>query len=158
MAEITRAPEQPGDGARAPANGLAEALALVGDRWSLAVVANLLDGPLRFGSLQELMPAISPNVLSQRLRALQAGGLLVATPYSRRPARYLYELTSAGAELATPLRLLGDWGSRQLGVPAEPPRHDVCETPLELRWYCPACDEPVEAPLDAPEEEELVFA
>jgi DNA-binding HxlR family transcriptional regulator len=156
-AEVTRAPEQPGDAARAPANGLAEALALVGDRWSLAVVANLLDGPLRFGSLQELMPAISPNVLSQRLRALQAGGLLVATPYSRRPTRYLYELTSAGAELAAPLRLLGDWGSRQLGAPAEPPRHDACETPLELRWYCPACEEPVAAPA-AEAAEDLYFA
>jgi DNA-binding HxlR family transcriptional regulator len=140
-----------------PAAGLAEALALVGDRWSLAIVASLLDGPLRFGSLQELMPAISPNVLSQRLRALQAGGLLVATPYSQRPARYLYELTSAGVELAAPLLLLGDWGSRQLGAPAEPPRHHACEAPLELRWYCPTCEEPVAAP--APESfEEVYFA
>ena len=155
--QITRAPEQPADQASSLANGLAEALALVGDRWSLAIVANLLDGPLRFGSLQELMPAISPNVLSQRLRALQAGGLLVATPYSRRPTRYLYELTGAGTELATPLRLLGDWGARQLGVPAEPPRHDSCEAPLELRWYCPACEEPVAAPA-AEGAEDLYFA
>jgi DNA-binding HxlR family transcriptional regulator len=151
------APDGAGDAAGGPANGLAEALALVGDRWSLAIVANLLEGPLRFGSLQELMPAISPNVLSQRLRALQAGGLLVATPYSRRPTRYLYELTSASAELAAPLRLLGDWGSRQLGVPAETPRHDVCEAPLELRWYCPACEEPVAAPATEPAED-LYFA
>jgi DNA-binding HxlR family transcriptional regulator len=137
--------------------GLAEALALVGDRWSLAIVAKLLEGPLRFGSLQELMPEISPNVLSQRLRALQAAGLLVASPYSHRPPRYLYELTNAGAELAAPLRLLGDWGSRQLGAPAEAPRHEACEAPLELRWYCPACEEPV-APPSAETAEELYFA
>ena len=140
------------------AEGLAEALALVGDRWSLAIVANLLDGPLRFGELEERLAAISANVLSQRLRALQAGGLVAASPYSRRPTRYLYELTGAGRELAGPLRLLGEWGSRRIGLPAQGPRHSACDTPLELRWYCPACDEPVEAPLDAPEEEELVFA
>jgi DNA-binding HxlR family transcriptional regulator len=155
--DISRATERARDPAASVAGGLAEALALVGDRWSLAIVANLLDGPERFGSLQELIPAISPNVLSQRLRALQAAGLLVATPYSRRPMRYLYELTSAGAELAAPLRLLGDWGSRQLGVPAEPPRHDACEAPLELRWYCPACEEPVAAP-GAETAEDLYFA
>jgi DNA-binding HxlR family transcriptional regulator len=155
--DISGTTERARDPAASVAAGLAEALALVGDRWSLAIVANLLDGPLRFGSLQELTPAISPNVLSQRLRGLQAAGLLVASPYSRRPTRYLYELTSAGAELAAPLRLLGDWGSRQLGVPAEPPRHDVCEAPLELRWYCPACEEPVAAP-PAEAAEDLYFA
>jgi DNA-binding HxlR family transcriptional regulator len=152
-----RTVEGAGDPAGSVAAGLAEALALVGDRWSLAIVANLLDGPLRFGALQEFMPEISPNVLSQRLRALQAGGLLLATPYSRRPARYLYELTSAGAELAAPLRLLGDWGSRQLGAHVDPPRHDACEAPLELRWYCPACEEPVAAAA-AEAAEDLYFA
>ena len=139
-------------------DGLAEALGALGDRWSLAVVANLLEGPLRFGALQERLPAISPNILSQRLRALQASGLVLAAPYSRRPVRCLYELTSAGAELAGPLRLLEDWGARHAGASAEPPRHAACETALELRWYCPACEEPVAAPLASPHAEELYFA
>jgi DNA-binding HxlR family transcriptional regulator len=124
-------------------DGLAEALAVVGDRWSLAIVRNLLDGPQRFGAVQLLLPEISPNVLSQRLRELQAAGLVLATPYSRRPARYLYELTSAGAELAAPLRLLEEWGARRAGAGADAPRHSTCETPLQMRWYCPACEEPV---------------
>jgi DNA-binding HxlR family transcriptional regulator len=139
------------------AEGLAEALAVIGDRWSLAIVGNLLDGPVRFGTLQELLPAISPNVLSQRLRALQATGLLAAAPYSRRPPRYMYELTSAGAELAAPLRLLADWGARHLGAAGEPARHAACETPLELRWYCPACEEAVAEAARAPEDD-LYFA
>jgi DNA-binding HxlR family transcriptional regulator len=140
-------------------DGLAEALALVGDRWSLAIARDLLAGPLRFGALQELAPEISPNVLSQRLRALQAAGLVVARPYSRRPARYLYELTTAGAELAAPLRLLEEWGARRAGAGADPPRHGACETPLELRWYCPACQEPVAEPDGAAlPEDELYFA
>jgi DNA-binding HxlR family transcriptional regulator len=138
-------------------DGLAEALAALGDRWSLAVVASLLDEPLRFGALQQKLPSISPNVLSQRLRALEARGVLVATPYSERPTRYAYELTSAGRELAGALRLLGDWGARQLGAPAEPPRHAACGAPLEVRWYCPACQRPVASPSTA-QDEELYFA
>jgi DNA-binding HxlR family transcriptional regulator len=159
-----RVPPPPADPARAePAwNGpdeLAEALAVVGDRWSLALVRGLLDGPLRFGALQQLLPEISPNVLSQRLRALQSAGLVVATPYSRRPARYLYELTSAGAELAGPVRLLEEWGARRAGGGREVARHTTCETPLELRWYCPACEEPVSEDEGATSAEpELYFA
>jgi DNA-binding HxlR family transcriptional regulator len=148
--------EHPAHGPDA-ADGLAEALSVIGDRWSLAIVGTLLDGPVRFGALQELLPAISPNVLSQRLRALQASGLLAATPYSRRPPRYVYELTSGGAELAALLRLLADWGARHLGAAGEPPRHPACETPLELRWYCPGCEEAVAEPARAPEDE-LYFA
>jgi DNA-binding HxlR family transcriptional regulator len=151
------APSIAADPSPARGEGLAEALDAVGDRWSLAVVAQLLEGPLRFGALQERLPDISPNILSQRLRALQARGLVLAAPYSRRPPRWLYELTSAGAELAGPLRLLDDWGARLAGVAVEPPRHAACETALELRWYCPACEEPVAAP-EAAHAEELYFA
>jgi DNA-binding HxlR family transcriptional regulator len=138
-------------------DGLAEALAVLGDRWSLAVVASLLDEPLRFGALQQKLASISPNVLSQRLRALEARGVLIATPYSTRPTRYTYELTSAGRELAGALRLLGDWGARQLGAPGDPPRHAACGTALEVRWYCPACERPVASPAGA-QDEELYFA
>jgi DNA-binding HxlR family transcriptional regulator len=140
------------------AESLAEALSVVGDRWSLAIVAKLLEGPLRFGELEERLAVISANVLSQRLRALQAGGLVAASPYSHRPTRYLYELTSSGRELAGPLRLLAEWGSRRAGLSSQGPRHPACGTPLELRWYCPACDEQLEDPLDAAGEEDLVFA
>ena len=145
------------DPTTAASDGLAEALATLGDRWSLAVVASLLDGPQRFGALQERLPAISPNVLSQRLRALEGHGVLVAVPYCDRPTRYTYELTSAGRELAGALRLLGGWGLRRLGATAAPPRHGACGSELEVRWYCPACQRPVASPADE-EEEELYYA
>jgi len=137
--------------------GLAEALETVGDRWSLAIVANLLEAPLRFGALQERLPAISTNVLSQRLRALQSSGLVLATPYTSRPPRFVYELTGAGAELAGAVRLLEQWGAHRSGAVTEAPRHAACESELELRWYCPTCDEPVAAPAES-QGEELYFA
>ena len=91
---------------------LAAALDSVGDRWTLLLVEALLDGPRRFGDLQEQLPRIAPNVLTQRLRRLESEGLVVAQPYSERPQRYVYELTSSGHELAGALRLLADWGAR----------------------------------------------
>jgi DNA-binding HxlR family transcriptional regulator len=122
---------------------LAAALDSVGDRWTLLIVESLLDGPRRFGDLQELLPRIAPNVLSQRLRRLEGDGLVVAQPYSERPRRFVYELTASGHELAGPLRLLADWGARHRDA-AEPPRHELCGTPVEARWWCPTCERPVD--------------
>ena len=132
---------------------LAEALARVGDRWTLLVVEALLAGPRRFGDLQDDVPGIAPNILSQRLRHLEREALVVSRPYSERPPRFVYELTSAGADLAGALRLLADWGARHAEA-AEPLRHADCGTPLEARWWCPACEVTVEE--GAAQEEELI--
>jgi DNA-binding HxlR family transcriptional regulator len=121
---------------------LDEALVLVGDRWSLLLVEELLGGPRRFNDLVERMPGIASNVLSQRLKNLERHGLLVAVPYSRRPVRHSYQLTGPGRELVDALRLLAAWGARA-SENAEQPRHRTCGTPLETRWYCPTCVEAV---------------
>src|SRR5215217_9577834 len=71
---------------------LAAALDSVGDRWTLLIVEALLEGPRRFGDLQEELPRIAPNVLTKRLRRLEAEGLVLAQPYSERPQRFIYEL------------------------------------------------------------------
>ena len=125
---------------------LAEALAAVGDRWTLLVVEALLGGPLRFNELQERIGGIAPNILSNRTRRLEQDGLVLAQPYSERPPRYIYELTAAGRELAGALRLLADWGARH--SEAAPVVHRACGTALEARWYCPTCDQTVEEPDD----------
>lgn len=125
-----------------PRSALADALTSVGDRWTLLVVAALLDGPMRFGELQAAVPGIAPNVLTQRLRQMERDALLIARPYSERPPRFVYELTSAGRELAAPLRLIAGWGARNAGGETTP-RHSLCGTPLEARWWCPSCEQPV---------------
>ncbi len=126
----------------APDSPLGAALAVVGDRWTLRVVEALLAGPRRFGDLQADLGGIAPNVLSQRLRHLEGQGLVLAQPYSERPPRFVYELTDGARELAGALRLLADWGARQAG--GEAPHHAVCGTPLQARWWCPTCEQPVE--------------
>jgi DNA-binding HxlR family transcriptional regulator len=144
-------PDPPSETAgRAPLAALASALETVGDRWSLLVIAALLDGPRRFGELQEELPGIAPNILTQRLRQLERDAVLVARPYSERPPRFEYELTSAGQELGGVLRLLAGWGAREVGGEV---RHSVCGTPLEARWWCPTCEQSV-----ADDDEELHFA
>src|SRR3954452_13869520 len=127
-----------------PSSPLAQALARVGDRWTLLVVAALLEGPKRFNELQEELDGIAPNVLSARLKGLAEQALVVAQPYSERPPRFAYELSESGRELAGALRLLADWGARSAG--AEPYRHDSCGTALEARWYCPGCEVVVDDP------------
>src|ERR1700751_572859 len=113
----------------APASPLADALARVGDRWTLLIVAALLDGAKRFNELQEELDGIAPNVLSARLKGLTEQALVVAQPYSERPPRFAYELSESGRELAGALRLLADWGARAAG--AEPYRHGACGTALQ---------------------------
>lgn len=124
-------------------SALAEAVARVGDRWTLLVVEALLGGPRRFSDLEEALPGIAPNILSGRLRRLERDGIVIARPYSERPARLAYELTAAGRELAGALRLLAGWGARRAGT-AEPARHRSCGTPMEARWWCPTCARPVD--------------
>jgi len=121
-----------------PQSPLADALARVGDRWTLLAVAALLEGPKRFNELSDELDGIAPNVLSARLKLLSEQALIVARAYSERPPRFVYELTENGRELAGALRLLADWGARTAGQ-AEPLRHPVCGTALEARWWCPAC-------------------
>ena len=148
-AGAARAAGEDGDSAAA---ALDWAAARVGDRWTLLIVHALLGGPLRFGELAETLPGIATNVLSQRLKRLEADGLLVSAAYSARPPRFSYELTQAGRELAGVLVLLAHWGAVAGG--GEGVRHSACGTPLEARWWCPTCERPV----SDDEAEELHFA
>ena len=126
-----------------PRSALGVALERVGDRWSLLLVEALLDGPRRFNELGDLVAGIAPNTLTDRLRRLAREGIVLAEPYSERPLRLSYSLTSDGAELAGVLRLLAAWGmSGADGVEAL--RHAACGTPMGARWYCPTCERAVE--------------
>lgn len=120
------------------------ALQRIGDRWSLRIVEALLVGPLRFTELQGSLPGIATNVLSQRLRRLEAEGVVLATAYSRRPPRFSYQLTAAGADLAGALTLLTRWGADHGGAEVEPPLHGACGSPLDVRWFCPTCEQVVD--------------
>lgn len=93
--------------------GIARALDRVGERWALLIVRELIFGPKRFGDLQRGLRAISPNVLSQRLRELEKAGILrrsVAGPPVSGP---VYTLTERGEKLEPVLSALAEWGSQE---------------------------------------------
>src|SRR2546423_5173830 len=90
----------------------AHALDLVGERWALLVVRELLLGPKRFTDLRAGLPAASPNVLSQRLRELEDSGVVGRRRLDPPAATWVYELTGWGRELEPVLLHLGPWGSQ----------------------------------------------
>lgn len=92
--------------------GVARALDLVGERWTLLVVRELLLGAKRFTDLVRGLPGMSQNVLSQRLRDLDAAGLVRARRLGPPVSARVYELTERGAALEPVLIELGRWGSR----------------------------------------------
>jgi DNA-binding HxlR family transcriptional regulator len=98
---------------------LDRAARVVGDRWSLLVLAALLDGERRYGELLDQVPGISTNILAQRLTALEAEQLVIAEPYSRRPPRMRYSVTADGRGLTTALAALCAWGAQRAGDDAE---------------------------------------
>ena len=90
---------------------MADALALVGDRWSLHVVREIGMGVARFDAIQRRTGA-PREMLAARLRKLESTGVITRTPYSERPPRFEYALTAAGEELIPAMSALFAWGER----------------------------------------------
>ncbi len=97
--------------------GFARALEMVGERWALLIVRDLLVGPKRFSEIQRGLPGIPTNILTSRLNDLEDSGLVRRTVLARPAKGVVYELTEDGAALDEPVRALGRWGARHLGEP-----------------------------------------
>jgi DNA-binding HxlR family transcriptional regulator len=96
--------------------GITRALELVGERWALLIVRDLLVGPRRYGELAAGLPRIPTNILAARLKELQAAGIIHRMPRSRV---IIYELTPYGRELEPVVLALGAWGFKAMGDPRE---------------------------------------
>jgi DNA-binding HxlR family transcriptional regulator len=98
--------------------GIARALDVVGERWALLVVRELMLGPKRFTDLRAALPGLSADILTQRLRELDAAGVVGRSTLPPPAASKVYELTGRGRELEPVLLALGRWGSREPLPPA----------------------------------------
>ncbi len=96
--------------------GVTRALELVGERWGLLIVRDLLVGPRRYGELAAGLPRIPSNILATRLKELQAAGVIHRLPRSRV---IIYELTPYGRELEPVVLALGAWGFKAMGDPRD---------------------------------------
>ncbi|MEV6847555.1 winged helix-turn-helix transcriptional regulator [Actinoplanes sp. NPDC051411] len=99
---------------------IARALDVVGERWALLVVRELLFGPQRFSDLRRALAGASSNMLTDRLRELEANGVVARRRLPAPAASTVYELTPSGRELEPVLLALGNWGSR---FPVPEPGH-----------------------------------
>lgn len=99
--------------------GVASALDLVGERWALLVVRELLFGPKRFTDLQVGLPKVSPDVLAQRLRELEQSGIVRRRRLPPPASARVYELTGRGEALEPVIVALGRWGSTAPGPPGD---------------------------------------
>jgi len=97
-------------------SGIARAVELVGERWSLLIVRDLLVGPRRYGELAAGLARIPSNILAARLKELQAAGIIRRAPRSRI---IVYELTPYGRELEPVVLALGAWGFKAMGDPRD---------------------------------------
>jgi DNA-binding HxlR family transcriptional regulator len=98
---------------------MAHALDLVGDRWALLVIRELMHGPKRYTDLVEHLPGIGTNILAARLRDLEGHGVVTRRTLPPPAASKVYELTDYGRQLRPAMRELALWGARSLGPPTD---------------------------------------
>src|ERR1700722_6251192 len=99
--------------ARSPC-AIANSLDILGDKWSLLVVRDLLHGKRTYGELADSPEGIPTNILADRLRRLESAGIINSAPYQERPVRYAYTLSPKGRALGDVLLALVRWGKQHI--------------------------------------------
>lgn len=117
---------------------VAKSLELVGERWTLLIVRDLLTQPRRFQDLQKSLTGIAPNILSERLKLMEESGLIRRSFYSEHPPRAAYALTDKGRELGWVVGALAAWGSRHVHQ-GSALVHEDCGGPVRFGYFCPDC-------------------
>ena len=93
---------------------IANALEVIGDKWSLLIVRDLFHGKTTYGELANSFEKIPTNILADRLTRLEGAGIITRSPYQERPVRYAYTLTEKGVALGDILHALVQWGKRYI--------------------------------------------
>lgn len=126
---------------------LARALELIGDWWSPLIVRDLFLGMTRFDDMAEDL-GISRNLLTRRLKALVADGIVERTPYQLNPPRYEYRLTEAGRDLWPAMLAVTEWGDRWAAPKEGRPMlfvHKTCGHQFRPQVTCSECGEVIRA-------------
>lgn len=100
---------------------IASSLDLIGDRWTMVILRDLINGKSRYSEFLASPERITTNILADRLERMEAAGLITRAPYQERPVRYAYELTEMGHGLHPTLRELCSWANRFIPGTWTPP-------------------------------------
>lgn len=106
-------PSAPKSSRRSPCP-VACTLDLLGDRWTLLIIRDLVTGKSRYGEFLESAEGITTNILAERLKRLESAGIITSSTYQENPPRYAYTLTPKGDELKSVLGAVAQWGMRHI--------------------------------------------
>lgn len=122
---------------------IAQTLNIVGDKWTLLIIRQLMMGYDTYKELQYRLEGIPTNLLSARLKSLEEDGLIVTELYQTHPPRYRYLLTESGRDLSDVFNSIILWGERYLKKCHKVLTHSECGNRIELTYYCPDCQKTI---------------
>jgi len=125
---------------------IAQTLNIVGDRWTLLILHEILIGNTRFNDIKSNLNGISSNLLSDRLKHLEDNELIASELYSTHPPRYAYTLTESGRDLEDVFNAFILWGEKHLEKCYKNLVHDKCNHSVTITYYCPHCEKTVDQP------------
>lgn len=120
---------------------IAQTLNIIGDKWTLLILRQIMNGKKTYKEILDGLDGIPTNMLSNRLKSLEADGLVKTNLYSERPPRYEYNLTISGIDLTDVFNSLIMWGDKHLKVCYKELNHTDCGRKIVHQYYCPHCDE-----------------
>ncbi|WP_174733360.1 winged helix-turn-helix transcriptional regulator [Mesobacillus harenae] len=123
---------------------IAQTLNIIGDRWTLLIVHEIMVGRTTFNEMKKGLDGISSNLLSDRLKHLEQTGLIHSSLYSSHPPRYEYKLTESGKELDGVFNAIILWGRNNLEKCYKKIIHKACQNEIELAYYCHHCQKNVD--------------
>ena len=119
---------------------IAQTLNIIGDKWTLLILRQLMMGHDTYSALQRHLEGIPSNLLSDRLKCLMEDELIDSQLYQAHPPRYRYMLTKSGSDLSDVFNSIILWGERNLKECHKQLTHSECGHKIELTYYCPNCD------------------
>jgi DNA-binding HxlR family transcriptional regulator len=122
---------------------IAQTLNIIGDKWTLLIIRQIMNGNNTYKHMQEKLDGIPSNLLSERLKSLENDELISARIYQNHPPRYEYILTNRGEELEDVFNSIIIWGEKNLKKCYKELRHNECGHKIEHQYYCPQCNKVV---------------
>jgi len=118
---------------------IAQTLNIIGDKWTLLILHQLMIGHDTYKEIQENLEGIASNLLSDRLKCLETDGLISSFLYQAHPPRYRYVLTKSGEDLGDVFNSIILWGERNLKKCYKQLVHTDCGGRIEQQYYCSHC-------------------
>ncbi|GAA3404278.1 winged helix-turn-helix transcriptional regulator [Paenibacillus hodogayensis] len=119
---------------------IAQTLNIIGDRWTLLIIHEVLVGRTTFNEIKKSLEGVSSRLLSERLKYLEEAGLIVSRLYSEHPPRYEYTATESGQALEHVFHSLVLWGREHLQKCYKKLVHQTCGHEVSIAYYCSHCD------------------